>query len=272
MAMRTSCALQRPSIPGTASFRGFTLIELLVVIAIIAILAAMLLPALTRAKSKAERIGCMNNLHQLSVCWFMYTGDHQDKLVSNFISGWPGWDGNAWILGSMKNAADSVNPDNLRNGSLFVYNQSLGIYKCPADKVIAKTLDPAYPHDQKHIRSYAMIGQMNGNADINGPTYPINHKYSDIRKPPPVKALVFVDEHPLSIDDGYFAIQVTQTTWQNFPATYHDKGCVFAFADGHADYWRWLEGNTLQIKSYYAPSAGPNDKDLTRVQAATATQ
>jgi len=251
---------------------GFTLIELLVVIAIIAILAAMLLPVLGRAKAKGLQIACLNNMHQLTVCWYMYAGDNHEELVSNYIAGWPNWTGNAWILGNVANPSETMNETFIRTGTLFPYNTSLGIYKCPADRVLARAMDPSYPHNLPHLRSYSIVGQMNGNADINGPNYPISRKFSDIRRPPPVKALVFVDEHPLSIDDGYFAIQVEQQTWQNFPATYHDRGDNLSFADGHAEHWRWLEPNTLAIKSYYWPSVGPNDRDLTRVQAAVATK
>src|SRR5258705_10598939 len=89
--------------------RGFTLIELLVVIAIIAILAAMLLPALARAKAKAENIKCLNNLHQLTVCWYLYSVDNQERLLSNFIPGWPGWTGDSWMMGNMTISTESTN-------------------------------------------------------------------------------------------------------------------------------------------------------------------
>jgi prepilin-type processing-associated H-X9-DG protein len=113
---------------------------------------------------------------------------------------------------------------------------------------------------------------MNSNADINGPAYPINQKFSDIRHPPPVQAFAFVDEHPLSIDDGYFAIQVDLPIWGNFLSTYHSRGDNFSFADGHAEHWRWFEENTLRITRFSWPQTGPNDRDLTRVKAAYATK
>jgi prepilin-type processing-associated H-X9-DG protein len=248
------------------------LIELLVVIAIIAILAAMLLPALSRAKAKAENIKCLNNLHQLTVCWYTYSVDNQDRLVSNYIPGWPGWTGDSWILGNMVAATESTNETFIRTGSLFSYNTTLAIYKCPSDKVLAKSLDPSYPHNNPHLRSYSMCGQMNSNADINNGVYPISHKFSDIRHPPPTQAFVFVDEHPLSIDDGYFAIQVDFPYWGNFLSTHHSRGANFSFADGHAEHWKWLEENTVRISHFSWPLAGPNDRDWSRVKAAYATK
>jgi prepilin-type N-terminal cleavage/methylation domain-containing protein/prepilin-type processing-associated H-X9-DG protein len=256
----------------TQGHRGFTLIELLVVIAIIAILAAMLLPALSRAKAKAENIKCLNNLHQLTICWYLYSVDNQERLLPNFIPGWPGWTGDSWILGNMAVSNDATNEVFIRNGLLFAYNKSLEIYKCPSDKVLAKSLDPSYPHNNPHNRSYALAGQMNSNADVNGPNYPINKKFSDIRHPPPTQAFVFVDEHPLSIDDGYFSIQVDFPYWGNFLSTYHSRGDNFSFADGHAEHWKWLEENTLRITHFSWPLAGPNDRDWSRVKAAYATK
>src|SRR5437868_2269442 len=144
----------------------------------------MLLPALSRAKEKALNISCLNNLHQLTICWYTYSVDNQDRLLSNYIPGWPGWTGDAWMMGNMTVATETTNETFIRNGSLFPYNRSLEIYKCPADKVFAKVLDPAYPHNLPHIRSYSLAGQMNSNAAIKGPDYPINKKFSDIRHPP----------------------------------------------------------------------------------------
>ncbi len=248
---------------------AFTLIELLVVIAIIAILASMLLPALSKAKAKGQTTYCLNSLRQLNICWLMYSDDYNDSLIVNAALGTPDFQNNAWVLGDMSTPTQATNELFIQRGKLFAYNGSTKIYHCPADKSTAKIGAQNYPR----VRSYSMSGQMNGNVPVNDTRlYPINRKYSNILRPPPAKAFVFIDEHPISIDDAYIAINVDPPVWQNYPAAWHQNGANLSFADGHAEHWRWLEAQTLTLKTFFVPGLKPFDRDLSRVVNAYATK
>jgi len=270
----------RPRHAPTQPRRGFTLIELLVVIAIIAILAALLLPALGKAKTKAQQAGCLGNFRQLQLCWQMYADDHEDRLPPN------GGDGAAvaralvytvadsWLLG---NAWLDTTSSNIQRGVLFRYHQSVDLYKCPADKSTVR--------DQGLIprtRSVSMSIYMNGKPTPDSPAYGKYencwHKLSHIRKPGPARALVFVDENEKSIQQAIFVLNAPNRwlhfgpslwTWISFPATRHHNGCVFSFADGHAEAWRWREPNTAQISArngwVVLQPAVVGDRDLGRL-------
>jgi len=258
--------------------QAFTLIELLVVIAIIAILAALLLPALAKAKLKAQQIGCLNNYRQLQFCWQMYCDDNRDTLPANeainisYNRAALSVGVNSWLQG---NAWTDTSLTNIQRGALFNYNKSVNIYKCPGD--VSTVRDKG---QIPRTRSVSMNMYMNVRGDPTDSDYRrCWHKMAQIRNPGPTKAIVFLDEHEKSIQQSAFGINAPDRwwlfgtplwTWISFPATRHNNGCSFSFADGHAETWRWLEPNTARISSMNVwtvlQNGVPNtDRDLGRM-------
>jgi prepilin-type N-terminal cleavage/methylation domain-containing protein len=244
----------------SASTPGFTLIELLVVVAIIAILAGMLVPALAKAKTKAQGISCLNNLRQLQLGWILYADDHNGDLVSNSLD--PTSSG--WVKGILNfDGANSDNTNKLyltdpKHAKLARYSAfSAGIYKCPADRSTVRIAGRAIPR----VRSLSMSQAMNSTDDwLNGshgkPYYAAGTRFRIFRKQSDLdpighsKAFVFIDEHPDGINYGDFAVifrdpsELAKTRIVDMPGGQHNGAGGLSFGDGHAEIRKWVDSRT----------------------------
>ena len=257
--------------------RGFTLLELLVVIAVIGVLAALLLPVLSRSKQKAQGVFCVSNGRQLMLALHLYTADFQGWLPPN-----PDFDSaKMWVAGDMGNPSDATNaailtdPD--RSAIAPYVSRSAKVFKCPADKT-------------DHVRTFSMsqaVGTMPEppTRPVDGPWLDGTHhhiannpwrtygQFTDMLDPPPSALWVLIDEDPYNISDGAFALSMAlPTAMLDWPGAYHNLAAGVHFADGHTETHRWVDPRTRpggRVSKGLHPQ--PNNPDIVWLQQRTSS-
>src|SRR5262245_1590913 len=256
------------------SRRGFTLIELLVVIAIIAILAALLLPALAKAKGQALRTQCISNHKQLLLTWTFYQDDHNSSLPSNVRGNPPPGNGLNWVESTVHGATPGfIDPGaftDAKRAAFAGYLKALGVYRCPAEH----TVYPMGSRRVEKLRSYSMNDYLNGGVEQYAPVPPVTFykRNSGFRRA--AELFVFIDVEPLSICYTPFEIPTSDSqSYFTAPAALHDKSTgVISFADGHSESHRWKKpvlraSNSTLVSNPHPVPSDPRDVRYIRSRA-----
>jgi prepilin-type N-terminal cleavage/methylation domain-containing protein/prepilin-type processing-associated H-X9-DG protein len=231
--------------------RGFTLVELLVVIAIIALLMAILTPALNKARELGKRAVCLSNVKQLTIAWMMYADDNEGKIPASDISYAP--NGPHWVRSMKVTDPIDVQEKAIKSGTLWPYCKNLQLYKCPTGK-------------RGELRTYSIINSMN--SYYHGPGHwkgPLMKNTLEIRRPG--DRTVFTDEGVIS--NFGWAVAHKAPEWRDLPPLRHGNGTTFSFADGHSEYWKWKDPDTIKLGNGEITNKNqPGNPDLVRVQMA----
>jgi len=221
---------------------AFTLIELLVVIAIIGILASLLLPALSQAKGRASAAACLSNVKQLSLAWGLYADDNEGLLVNNHGKPETLAKRNTWANNVQGWAAsdENVNEKLLTDALLGAYaGGNAKVYKCPADRFVSE--------NGPYIRSYAMNAMVGNPGELTNRFNPDYMQFYQVTEmPDPSNIFVFMDEHPDTINDGFFVNRLNDPSWGNLPGSHHNRSANLSFADGHTEARRWVAWSTVR--------------------------